>query len=139
MLNKVELIGRVGNDPEVRQLDGGQKVASFSLATSEKYTDKSGVKQEKTEWHSCKCWGKTSDIVEKYIKKGALLFIEGKITYGKYTNKDGNEVKTTDIMVNNVQMLDSRKSNEAQEQPTPNATPAPFNNSESDPGNDLPF
>ena len=88
MINKVILIGRVGQDPEVRNTDSG-KVANFSLATSENYKDKSGIKVEQTEWHNIVAWNKTAEFVENYVKKGSLLYVEGTLKTQKWVDKDG--------------------------------------------------
>ncbi len=87
-LNKVMLIGRLGKDPEIRAISSGAKVANFSIATDESYKDKDGVKHEKTEWHNIVIWRGLAEVVEKYVKKGDLIYIEGKLTTEKY-EKDG--------------------------------------------------
>lgn len=104
MLNQVSLIGRVGKDPEIKQFDNGNKVAKFTLATSEKYKDKDGNKQEKTEWHSIAIWGKLADVVENYVKRGRLLYLSGKITYREYEN-NGQKKYFTEIIVSQMTML----------------------------------
>lgn len=109
-VNKVILIGRVGKDPEVRHLESGVSVARFTLATSEKYTNKNGEKVETTEWHNIVVWRKLAEIVEKYIKKGRQIYLEGKITTRSY-EKDGSTKYFTEIVANNIQMLDSKKEN----------------------------
>lgn len=117
MLNKVQLIGRTGKDPEVKHLDSGSTVASFTLATSEKFKDKSGETKEKTEWHNCQAWGKLAEIIEKYLTKGKLIFVEGKIQYREYENKDGQKVRTTEIVLSDMKMLEKREANQAQSEP----------------------
>lgn len=114
MLNKVQLIGRTGKDPEVKHLDSGSIVASFTLATSEKYKDKSGEVKEKTEWHNCHAWGKLAEIIEKYLTKGKLIFVEGKIQSREYENKDGQKVRTTEIVLSDMKMLEKREATQAQ-------------------------
>jgi single-strand DNA-binding protein len=108
-LNKVTLIGNLGNDPEVRSTTGGNRVATFSLATSRSWNDASGSKQEKTEWHRCVVWNtKTSqlaDIVEKYVKKGDKLYVEGRIEYRQWQDKDGQTRYSTEIHVRELIML----------------------------------
>lgn len=96
--NIVLLAGRIGQDPEVRETAGG-KLVSFSLATSDSWKGKDGTKQERTQWHRCKAWGRTADFVAERMAKGAGVFIEGSIEYGEYTTKDGEVKKTTDIKV----------------------------------------
>lgn len=103
MTNVVHLIGRVGKDPDVRTTQSS-RVASFSLATSEKYKDK-----ETTQWHNIVIWGKLAEIAEKYIKKGMLLYVEGKINYRDYEDKDGNKKYVTDIVCQNFSMLSAGK------------------------------
>lgn len=108
-LNKVTLIGNLGNDPEVRSTTGGNRVATFSLATSRTWNDPSGQKQEKTEWHRCVVWNtKTSqlaDIVEKYVHKGDKLYVEGRIEYRQWQDKDGQTRYSTEINVRELIML----------------------------------
>lgn len=108
-LNKVTLIGNLGKDPEVRTTSNGSKVASFSVATSRVWNDQSGSKQEKTEWHRCVAWNsnfsKLADVVERYVKKGDKIYIEGSIEYGQYQDKDGQTRYTTDIRVRELIML----------------------------------
>jgi len=98
-VNKVILIGNVGRDPEVRYTQSGDPIATFSLATSENWTDKSGQKQEKTEWHRVVVFGKQAKVVQDYVTKGKPLYVEGAISYGEYVKKDGNKVNTTEIHV----------------------------------------
>ncbi len=98
-VNKVILIGNVGKDPDIRYTQAGEPIANFSLATSESWTDRSGQKQEKTEWHKVVVFGKPVKVVQDYVTKGSPLYVEGAIVYGSYTNKDGNKVNTTEIQV----------------------------------------
>jgi single-strand DNA-binding protein len=103
MINRVILIGRVGSDPDTRQVNNNS-VCNLTLATSETYKDKSGEKQQKTEWHNLQIWGKLSEIVEKYVKKGQLVYVEGKITTQSW-EKDGTKHYKTVIVVSSLQML----------------------------------
>ena len=98
-LNKVILIGNLGKDPEIRYTQAGEPIANFSLATSERWTDKSGQKQERTEWHRVEVFGKTAQIVRDYCSKGKQVYIEGSIKYDDWTDKDGNKRNTTKIRV----------------------------------------
>ncbi len=98
-VNKVTLIGNVGKDPEIRYTQSGEPIANFSLATSENWTDKSGQKQEKTEWHRVEVFGKTAQIVRDYVTKGKPLYVEGSIKYDEYTDKDGIKRNVTKIRV----------------------------------------
>ena len=107
-VNKVILLGNVGKDPEVRHLESGTTVARFTLATSEKYTNKSGEKVETTEWHNIVAWRKLAEVIEKYVKKGNQLYLEGKITTRSY-EKDNETKYFTEIVANNMQMLGSKK------------------------------
>ena len=102
-LNKVQLIGRVGKDPESRRLTNGTAVANLTMATSEKYTQ-DGEKKEITEWHRVVFWRKLAEIVEKYVSKGQLLYIEGKLVTRSW-EKDGHKHYTTEIVANSMQML----------------------------------
>ena len=108
-LNKVTLIGNLGNDPEVRSTTGGNRVATFSLATSRSWNDQSGNRQEKTEWHRCVVWNtkgsQLADIVEKYVKKGDKLYVEGRIEYRQWQDKDGQTRYSTEINVRELIML----------------------------------
>jgi len=108
-LNKVMLIGNLGSDPEVRSTTGGNRVATFSLATSRSWNDASGAKQEKTEWHRCVVWNskvsQLADIVERYVKKGDKLYVEGRIEYRQWQDKDGQTRYSTEINVRELIML----------------------------------
>ena len=108
-VNKVILIGNVGKDPEIRHLDSGVAVANFTLATSESYNAKNGERVTNTEWHNIVVWRGLADVVEKYVKKGSKLFLEGKITSRQY-EKDGQTKYFTEIVANNMVMLDSKGS-----------------------------
>jgi single-strand DNA-binding protein len=112
-LNKVTLIGNLGSDPEVRSTTGGNRVATFSLATSRSWNDQSGNKQEKTEWHRCVVWNTKSsqlaDIVERYVKKGDKLYVEGRIEYRQWQDKEGQTKYSTEINVRELIMLGSPK------------------------------
>lgn len=103
-VNKVILLGNIGKDPEVRETKSG-KVANMVMATSERYTDKSGQKQENTEWHNLVVFGKLADVVSKYVKKGDRLYVEGSITTRKWEDKEGNTRYNTDIKVRDLTML----------------------------------
>lgn len=104
MLNKVTLIGRLGKDPEVRVFTNGDAVANVTLATTEKWKDKSGEKQEKTEWHNLVFYRRQAEVVAEFLKKGALIHIEGKLTTEKY-QKDGEDRYVTKIAVSEMIML----------------------------------
>ena len=111
-LNKVTLIGNLGADPEVRSTSGGNRVATFSLATSRSWTGASGEKQEKTEWHRCVVWNSKSsqlaDIVERYCKKGDKVYVEGRIEYRQWQDKENQTRYSTEINVRELIMLSGR-------------------------------
>jgi len=98
-LNKVMLIGNLGRDPEMRYTQSGDPIANFSLATSERWTDKSGQKQERTEWHRVEVFGKQAQVVRDYCSKGRQVYVEGSIRYDEWTDKEGNKRNTTKIRV----------------------------------------
>ena len=130
-VNKVILVGNLGKDPEVRTLDNGAKVASFSLATSETYKDKQGNKVDQTEWHNIVAWRGLAEVVEKYMRKGMTVYLEGKIRTRSY-EKDGNKRYTTEIIADTIQML-GKKSDSSEA-----ITPEIINDNEPQ-GEDLPF
>lgn len=109
MINKVILIGNVGKDPEIRHLDNNLVVARFSLATSESYKNKNGEKVTNTEWHNLVLWRGLAEIAEKYVKKGSHIYVEGKIRYRSWDDKDGNKRYTTEIDCDNLQLLGRRQ------------------------------
>lgn len=103
--NKVQLIGNLGNKPEIRTLDGGKKMARFSVATNETYRTAKGEKVTETQWHNLIAWGKVAEIAEKYLDKGSEVAIEGKLTNRSYQDKEGNKKYITEVQVNEVLML----------------------------------
>jgi single-strand DNA-binding protein len=114
-LNKVTLIGNIGQDPEVRSTSGGGRVANFSLATSRQWSGQGGDKQEKTEWHRIVAWNNNrgtgtglADVIEKYCKKGDKLYVEGRIEYRSWQDKDGQTRYTTEIIANEIIMLSGK-------------------------------
>ena len=157
-LNKAMLIGNVGRDPEVRYLDGNSgnaTVATFTLATTERYRDRNGETRENTEWHNIVAWRNTADVVEKYVRKGTQLYIEGRIRTRSWDDQTGNKRYTTEIIADTLQLLGKRSDNPgaqpggyqpsaqpAQSQQTyaqVNQTPAVQNVTEEMPDDDLPF
>ncbi|TXF88257.1 single-stranded DNA-binding protein [Neolewinella aurantiaca] len=98
MINKVTLVGRLGAEPEVRTLENGAMVAKFGMATSESYRDKAGEWQEQTEWHDVVVWRALAERAQEYLKKGSLIYLEGKLTHRKWQDKDGNNRKTTEVV-----------------------------------------
>ncbi|KWT98444.1 single-stranded DNA-binding protein [Variovorax sp. WDL1] len=108
-INKVIIVGNLGNDPEMNILPSGEAVANFSVATSERWTDKeSGERKEQTEWHRVTVYGKLADVVAQYVTKGRQVYIEGKLRTRKYTDKDGVEKYTTEIVGRELQLLGKR-------------------------------
>jgi single-strand DNA-binding protein len=116
-LNKVMLIGNVGRDPEVRYFDGNSspngnsKVARFTLATTERYRDRSGELRENTEWHNIVAWRNSAELAEKYIRKGSQIYVEGKLSTRTWTDQSGAKRTTTEVVVDNIQLLGRRDSN----------------------------
>ena len=113
-LNKCMFIGRLGKDPEIRYVASGDAVAGFSIATGESWKDKQGQKQERTEWVNCTTFGKLAEIVGEYLRKGSKVYIEGKMKTEKYTDNNGVEKYSTKIIVQNMQMLDSKQDGQQQ-------------------------
>jgi single-strand DNA-binding protein len=107
-VNKVILVGHLGKDPEVRYMPSGEAVANITLATSESWKDKSGEKQEKTEWHNVVFYRRLAEIVGEYVKKGSQIYVEGKITTEKWQDKEGKDRYTTKIIANEMKMLGSK-------------------------------
>ena len=105
MKNKVQLIGNVGNDPEIKTFDGGKKVVNFTLATNESYKNDKGEKVEQTEWHRVSAWGNTAEIIEKFVTKGKEIAIEGKLTHRSYDDKNGEKRYITEVVASDVLLL----------------------------------
>ncbi len=106
--NRVQLIGNLGMNPEIKNLESGKKLAKFSIATNESYKNAKGEKIEDTQWHNLIAWGKTADIIEKYLQKGTEVAVEGKLTNRSYDDKDGNKRYVTEIVVNEILMLGNK-------------------------------
>jgi single-strand DNA-binding protein len=107
-VNKVILVGRLGRDPETRYTGGGQAVANFSVATDESYKDKNGERQKRTEWHKIVVWSKLAEIAQQYLKKGSLLYLEGRLQTREWQDKEGQKRTTTEIVATNFRMLGGR-------------------------------
>ncbi len=107
-VNKVILVGRLGRDPETRYTSGGQAVANFSVATDESYKDRNGERQKRTEWHKIVVWGKQAEIAQQYLKKGSLIFIEGRIQSREWQDKEGQKRTSFEIVASNFRMLGGR-------------------------------
>ena len=118
-VNKVILVGNLGRDPEVRATPSGQSVCNFSIATSERYTDRGGQQRDQTEWHNVVAWGKTADICGQYLKKGRQVYIEGRLTTRQYEAKDGTGKRyRTEIVAQRVQFLGGRSAGAMDEGPS---------------------
>ena len=130
MINKAILIGNVGQDPEIRytgDVNNGTKVATFRLATTERYRDRSGNLQEHTEWHNIVVWRNTADVVEKYVKKGTQVYVEGRIRTRSWDDQTGNKRYVTEIVADTLQLLGRRPEGQGQQQggyQTPGQQPA---------------
>ena len=114
--NKVQLIGNVGNAPEIRNLESGNKVASFSIATNEFYKNSKGEKVQDTQWHNVVAWGKTAEIVENYVGTGKEIAVEGKLTNRSYESKEGEKRYITEIVASEILLLGSNRTNEESQQ-----------------------
>ena len=106
--NRVQLIGNLGNDPEIITLDSGKKIAKFNIATNEVFKNSNGDKETNTEWHRVVCFGNTAEIVESYITKGKEVAIDGKLTHNSWEDKDGNKRYSTDVVCNELLMLGNK-------------------------------
>lgn len=144
-LNKVMLIGNVGNEPEIRMTASGAKVAKISVATNRRYQDRSGQQQEKTEWHRCTLFGKLADITEQWVHKGDRIYVEGRLEYSQTQDEQGGTRYWTDIVITEMVMLGSGQgggggggggSQGGYEQPS---APAPRAKPLTEPDDDLPF
>ena len=123
-LNKVQIIGRLGGEPESRQFDNGGSVTNISVATSEKWTDKTtGEPKELTEWHKIVFFGKLAEIASQYLRKGGQVYVEGKLRTRKWTDKDGVDRYTTEIVADQLQMLDSAPQGQEAPQGQPQSQP----------------
>jgi single-strand DNA-binding protein len=105
MKNKVQLIGHVVKEPEIKTFDGGKKLANITIATNDYYINDKGDKVEQTEWHKVTAWGKVAEIIEKYVTKGKEIAIEGKLTHRSYDDKDGNKRYITEVVVNDILLM----------------------------------
>ncbi len=107
-LNKILLIGNLGKDPEIRYTPDGSPVATFSIATSENWTDKNGTRQEHTEWHNIVAWNKLADLSKRFLSKGRQVYIEGRLRTREWTDRDGNKRRTTEILATQMVLLGGR-------------------------------
>lgn len=118
-LNKVFLIGNVGQDPEIRTTESGATVAQFTLATNERYKNRNGELRENTEWHNIVCWRNLADVAGNYVKKGSLLYVEGKLTSRSWEDQNGQKHWRTEVVADNFQLLGKRERQEAPLPPEP--------------------
>ena len=141
-VNKVHLLGNCGRDPEMRYLPSGKAACNISIATSSKYKDKEGNVVEDTQWHRVQFFDKLAEIAGQYVKKGQPVYIEGRLKYGKFTNKDGVEQNTCDIVATEMQLLGSREQGQqsaAPAAPRQAAKPAAAGSGFDDMDDDIPF
>lgn len=130
--NKVQLIGRLGQDPEIRTLESGKKVAHFNMATNESYKNADGAKVDETTWHSIVAWNGLAELTSKFLAKGKEVCIEGRINYRSYTDKNGNQKNVTEIVATDLVMLSSgsRSRDMIADEPEPEPSAATFAGSE---------
>lgn len=145
-VNKVILVGNLGKDPELRYTPAGAAVATFTLATSERFKGRDGQMQEKTEWHNVVAWRQLAEICGKYLHKGRQIYIEGRITYRSYDDKDGNKRYITEIVADQMQMLGNRGEGEGsgrdsgrRSTPAPAAEPMHYEEPPFNPDDEIPF
>jgi single-strand DNA-binding protein len=140
-VNKVILIGNVGRDPEIRYTSGGDAIANLSVATTERWKDKaSGEMQEKTEWHRLSVFGRKAEVIGEYVKKGSSLYVEGRLQTRKWTDKDGNDKYTTEIVVDNFQFIGKAPAqDDAPAAPARGQRSSPAQRSVADMDDDIPF
>ena len=106
--NRVQLIGNIGKEPQVKTFESGRTMASFSLATTENYTDQNGKKVKDTQWHQVVAWGKSANFVESYLDKGNRIAVDGKLVHRSYNDKDGTTKYITEVVVNEIMLLTAR-------------------------------
>jgi len=126
MLNRATLIGRLGADPEIRYTPSGTPVATFQIATNERWKDGNGETRERTEWHRVVAWNQLAEICEKHLHKGKLVYIEGPIRTREYQDKEGNTKRITEVVARNMQMLDRAGDGRKEEVPPPAEDDIPF-------------
>jgi len=125
MVNKVILIGRLGRDPESRYTGSGQQVCNFTLATDETFKDRSGERQKRTEWHRVVMWGRLAEIAQQYLKRGSLVYLEGRLQTRQWDDRSGNKRSTTEINANVMKMLGSRAESSGGAPPEPHEPMGP--------------
>jgi len=138
MVNKAIIVGRLGRDPEVRYTNQGMQVTTFNMATDEVWTDKGGERQKRTEWHRIVVWGRLAEICGQYLKKGSLVYVEGRIQTREWEDKEGIRRFTTEIVAREMKMLDTRAGAEPRDQGAPPPDEPPFDVG-ADTEDDIPF
>lgn len=140
-LNKIMLIGNLGKDPELKATPSGEPVTRISIATKETWKDKNGEKQDRTEWHNVVIWGKRAEFVEKYARKGNLVFVEGRMQYREYTDKDGVKKNIAEVRCDDIKILERKQDGgeERDSRPANNSAPASGSSSDSNFDDDIPF
>jgi single-strand DNA-binding protein len=138
-VNKVILIGNLGKDPDLRYTPGGKAVASFSLATSERWTNQEGQKQENTTWHNIVAWGKQAEVMKEYLAKGKQVYIEGRISNRSYDDKEGNKKYISEVVVQNFSFIGSKDSGSSGGSSRPVPEEASAQTAPADAEDDLPF
>ena len=133
-VNKVILVGRLGRDPELKYAPSGRAVANFSVATNESWKDKEGNKQERTDWHRIVAWGKLAEIIGEYVKKGSLVYIEGRLQTRDYEDSNGVKKYITEVVASDMTMLGSKGGGDMKQ-----SAPAYYNGGDPGPEDDLPF
>lgn len=144
MVNKTILVGRLGRDPETRYTGGGQAVANFSIATDETYKDRNGERHKRTEWHKILLWGKQAEIAQQFLKKGSLIYVEGKIQSREWKDKEGGKHTAFEIITTHFRMLERKANGNAMADGEVNAKPEEMPASEAESGytpsdEDIPF
>jgi single-strand DNA-binding protein len=139
-VNKVILIGNLGRDPELRYTQGGQAVANFTLATTERFPTREGERQERTEWHRIVAWGRTAELCAQYLSKGRSVYVEGRLQTREWEDRDGQKRRTTEIVAQSVQFLGGREGGAgATRASAPDAPPAEEEGAAAPPPDDIPF
>lgn len=139
-MNKVILIGNVGKDPETRKTQDGIPYSRFSLATTKRYTDRSGEKKSDTQWHNLVAWRGIAEVIDKYVRKGDKLAVVGEVTYRQWEDNDGQKRDITEVVISDIEMLSSRTLTEKESAPKPEQeTPSDVRPSPEGKQDDLPF
>lgn len=138
-VNKAILIGNLGRDPELRYTQGGQAVANFSIATTERYSNREGERQERTEWHNIVTWGKTAENCAQYLSKGSSCYVEGRLQTREWEDKEGNKRRTTEVVAQLVQFIGGRGGAGSGPRPPAESAPQAGGGDAPPPSSDVPF